>query len=39
MSEQDTTTEAATYDVEGAQERWRRVWDELDPFRAADDGS
>ena len=39
MSEQDTTTEAATYDVEGAQERWRKVWDELDPFRAADDGS
>jgi len=39
MSEQDTTTEAATYDVDGAQERWRKVWDELDPFRAADDGS
>jgi leucyl-tRNA synthetase len=30
---------APTYDVVAAQERWRRVWDELNPFQAADDGS
>jgi leucyl-tRNA synthetase len=36
----DISTDAGTtYDVEDAQERWRKVWDELDPFRAADDGS
>jgi leucyl-tRNA synthetase len=29
----------STYDVAAAQDRWRKVWDELDPFRAADDGS
>jgi leucyl-tRNA synthetase len=27
------------YDVVAVQERWRAVWDELDQFRAADDGS
>jgi leucyl-tRNA synthetase len=30
--------EPATYDVAATQDRWRAVWDELDPFRAADDG-
>ena len=30
--------ERATYDVVGAQERWRKVWDDLNPFEAADDG-
>jgi leucyl-tRNA synthetase len=29
----------ATYDVAATQDKWRVVWDELDPFRAADDGS
>ncbi len=42
MSEQqgETTTagERTTYDVVATQERWRAVWDRLDPFRAADDG-
>jgi leucyl-tRNA synthetase len=28
-----------TYDPRILQERWRPVWDELDPFRADDDGS
>ncbi len=30
---------APTYDVRAAQARWRQVWDRMDPFRAADDGS
>ncbi|MDN4174382.1 leucine--tRNA ligase [Nocardioides sp. SOB77] len=34
MSEQGRTDEAATYDMSAAQEKWRRVWDDLDPFRA-----
>ncbi|MET1059824.1 MAG: leucine--tRNA ligase [Nocardioides sp.] len=34
MSEQD---ERATYDVTATQDKWRKVWDELDPFRAHDD--
>ena len=28
-----------TYDVAATQDKWRKVWEELDPFRAADDGS
>jgi len=32
-------TEPATYDVHAAQEKWRPVWEALDPFRALDDGS
>jgi leucyl-tRNA synthetase len=28
----------ATYDVVATQDKWRAVWDRLDPFRAADDG-
>ena len=31
--------ERATYDVAGVQEKWRPVWEELNPFEAADDGS
>ena len=34
MSEQD---ERATYDVTATQDKWRKVWDEQDPFRAHDD--
>jgi leucyl-tRNA synthetase len=34
MSEQD---ERATYDVTATQDKWRKVWDEADPFRAHDD--
>jgi leucyl-tRNA synthetase len=28
-----------TYDVVAAQDKWRKVWEDLDPFRPADDGS
>ncbi|QWZ06556.1 leucine--tRNA ligase [Nocardioides panacis] len=27
------------YDVTAAQDKWRKVWDDLNPFQAADDGS
>jgi leucyl-tRNA synthetase len=30
--------EQATYDVVATQDKWRPVWNGLDPFRAADDG-
>jgi leucyl-tRNA synthetase len=26
--------DAATYDMAAAQDKWRKVWEELDPFRA-----
>ncbi|MPZ59699.1 MAG: leucine--tRNA ligase [Propionibacteriales bacterium] len=29
----------ATYDIKAAQDKWRPVWEKLDPFRAKDDGS
>ena len=32
-------TSRDTYDVVATQEKWRKVWEDLDPFRAADDGS
>ena len=43
MSEQsgqlaDARGDRDDYDVVATQEKWRKVWDELDPFRAADDG-
>ena len=31
--------DAPTYDVAATQDKWRKVWDELNPFQAADDGS
>ena len=31
--------EADRYDVFAAQDKWRKVWDELNPFEASDDGS
>jgi leucyl-tRNA synthetase len=34
MSEQEQH-----YDVAATQDKWRKVWEDLDPFRAADDGS
>lgn len=40
MTQDRTThaeTEAATYDVVATEEKWQRVWEELDPFRADDD--
>src|ERR1044072_298446 len=33
----DSQGEAATYDVAAVEEKWQRVWAELDPFRAHDD--
>ena len=36
--QQDAAAEAATYDVVAAQDKWRKVWDDLNPFEAADDG-
>jgi leucyl-tRNA synthetase len=39
MTQQDTQPERATYDVRATQDKWRPVWEELDPFRAADDGT
>ena len=43
MSEQtgqdDRQEVRATYDVAATQEKWRAVWEKLDPFKAADDGS
>ncbi len=31
--------EADRYDVAATQDKWRKVWDDLNPFQAADDGS
>src|SRR3712207_731972 len=39
MSEQQITPERSTYDVAATQDKWRAVWEKLDPFKAADDGS
>jgi leucyl-tRNA synthetase len=36
MSEQ-TAPEDRGYDVAATQDKWRKVWDELNPFQAADD--
>ena len=37
MSEQVQQEEPTSYDVRAVEERWRPVWDELQPFRADDD--
>src|SRR5690349_15538252 len=37
MSEAADAQEAATYDVTAVEEKWLRVWKDLDPFRADDD--
>jgi leucyl-tRNA synthetase len=40
MTEQQATgTEAASFDVDAVQQKWRKVWDELEPFRADDDSA
>jgi leucyl-tRNA synthetase len=42
MSEQQTIrpdAEPAGYDVVATQDKWRKVWEEMNPFQAADDGS
>ena len=43
MTQQETRTDTATgdpsrYDVVGTQDKWRKVWDELNPFEAAEHG-
>ena len=35
----DREEQAATYDISAVQDRWRKVWEDLNPFQAADDGS
>jgi len=35
----DQQADDRTYDVAAAQDRWRKVWEDLNPFEAADDGS
>ncbi|QNN53366.1 leucine--tRNA ligase [Nocardioides mesophilus] len=35
----ETAQQDVTYDVETAQKKWRAVWEDLNPFQAADDGS
>jgi len=36
MTEQREAPES--YDIAATQDKWRKVWDDLNPFRAADDG-
>ena len=38
-SESIAPTERSAYDVHAVQDKWRPVWERLDPFRARDDGS
>ncbi len=38
VSDADSTPEAATYDIAATQDRWRKVWDDLDPFVAGRGG-
>ncbi len=37
MTEQDSRTEAETYDVRAVEQKWLPVWERLQPFRADDD--
>ncbi len=39
MTEQQQRAPRATYDVEATQDKWLKVWTELDPFKAKDDDS
>jgi leucyl-tRNA synthetase len=38
-SESIAPTERSAYDVHAVQDKWRPIWERLDPFRARDDGS
>jgi leucyl-tRNA synthetase len=38
MTEQQAE-ERASYDVDAVQQKWRKVWEDLNPFQATDDGS
>ncbi len=41
MSQEPTAVavdgEAATYDIAAVEDKWYRVWEDLQPFRASDD--
>ncbi|HVH94419.1 MAG TPA: leucine--tRNA ligase, partial [Nocardioidaceae bacterium] len=37
-SDTGTSTDASRYDVAATQDKWRKVWEDLNPFEAADDG-
>ena len=39
MTEQQQREPRPTYDVHAIQDKWLRVWTDLDPFKAVDDGS
>jgi leucyl-tRNA synthetase len=39
MSDEDQRDRRSGYDVHGVQEKWLKVWTELDPFKVVDDGS
>ncbi|MEJ7706225.1 MAG: leucine--tRNA ligase [Nocardioidaceae bacterium] len=39
MSEQRSDESTAAYDIEAIQDKWLKVWEQLDSFRALDDGS
>ncbi|HEU0129074.1 MAG TPA: hypothetical protein VFQ48_10785, partial [Pseudonocardiaceae bacterium] len=39
MTQQQHREPRATYDVHATQEKWLKVWTELDPFKAVDDGT
>ena len=40
MTEQaEHAEQRTTYDVPAAQEKWRKVWEDLNPFQAVDDGT
>ncbi|MEJ7689212.1 MAG: leucine--tRNA ligase [Nocardioidaceae bacterium] len=39
MSEQHDHSDRPTYDVDGTQDKWQKIWAELDVFKAKDDGS
>jgi leucyl-tRNA synthetase len=39
MTDQQYADQRATYDVHAVQDKWLKVWTELDSFKAVDDGS
>jgi leucyl-tRNA synthetase len=39
MTDNQYAERHATYDVHAVQDKWLKVWTELDPFKAVDDGS
>jgi leucyl-tRNA synthetase len=39
MTDEDQSDRIPSYDVHGVQDKWLKVWTDLDPFRVVDDGS